>query len=140
LDDLELTAIDTNTATQDQETQNNGGHEEPDTPLSSASQSHYQPSNGNGLFTVNKHPTAGKIYGQGKTFMDTYHNNQYNSICQDNPYYPFASAQDWEVADFLLCSPLSMAQIDKFIKLKLVCVPACLHGYLSSLEIKLMFA
>lgn len=89
-------------------------------------QDHYQPSDGGGSFIVNEHPTAGKVYGRGNTFMDIFHADQYSDICKDNPYYPFASNTDWEIADFLLRLPLSMAQIDEFIKLKLVRCPVLL--------------
>ncbi|KAG2737451.1 hypothetical protein P692DRAFT_201663931, partial [Suillus brevipes Sb2] len=34
--------------------------------------------------------------------------------------YPFASKEEWEIGDFLLRSPLSMATIDVFLKLPLV--------------------
>ncbi|KAG1744791.1 hypothetical protein EDB19DRAFT_1591983, partial [Suillus lakei] len=34
--------------------------------------------------------------------------------------YPFASKEEWEIGDFLLRSPLSMAAIDVFLKLPLV--------------------
>ncbi|KAG1785391.1 uncharacterized protein HD556DRAFT_1214619, partial [Suillus plorans] len=34
--------------------------------------------------------------------------------------YPFASKEEWEIADFLLHSPLSMAVIDTFLKLSLI--------------------
>ncbi|KAG1770780.1 hypothetical protein EV702DRAFT_952803, partial [Suillus placidus] len=33
---------------------------------------------------------------------------------------PFASKEEWEIGDFPLCSPLSMAAIDAFLKLPLV--------------------
>ncbi|KAG2052647.1 hypothetical protein BDR06DRAFT_844090, partial [Suillus hirtellus] len=34
--------------------------------------------------------------------------------------YPFASKEEWEVADFLLCSPLSMAAINQFLELPML--------------------
>lgn len=101
-------------------------HHDDSEPLASAfppSWPHFQPSDGSGLFIVKEHPTAGKIYGRGNTFMDVFNTDQYSDVRKDNPYYPFASSTDWEVADFLLRSPLSMAQIDEFIKLKLVRCP-----------------
>ncbi|KAG2030953.1 hypothetical protein BDR03DRAFT_986755 [Suillus americanus] len=39
---------------------------------------------------------------------------------KENLFYPFASKEEWEIGDFLLCSPLSMATIDVFLKLPLV--------------------
>ena len=37
-----------------------------------------------------------------------------------NPYYPFLSKGEWEIAEFLSCSGLSMKIIDKFLSLSLV--------------------
>ncbi|KAG1846517.1 hypothetical protein C8R48DRAFT_616305 [Suillus tomentosus] len=48
--------------------------------------------------------------------MDPYSHHR-----KDNLYYPFASLQDWELKKFLLCSSLSMATINEFLRLKLVC-------------------
>ncbi|KAG0693661.1 hypothetical protein DFH29DRAFT_762430, partial [Suillus ampliporus] len=39
---------------------------------------------------------------------------------KDNLFYPFASKEEWEVADYLLHSSLSMAAIDKFLKLCMI--------------------
>ncbi|KAG2737085.1 hypothetical protein P692DRAFT_201684677, partial [Suillus brevipes Sb2] len=39
---------------------------------------------------------------------------------KENLFYPFASKEEWEIGDFLLRSPLSMAAIDVFLKLPLV--------------------
>ncbi|KAG0697850.1 hypothetical protein DFH29DRAFT_1003402 [Suillus ampliporus] len=39
---------------------------------------------------------------------------------KDNLFYPFASKEEWEVADYLLCSSLSMAAIDEFLKLRML--------------------
>ncbi|KAG1765866.1 hypothetical protein EV702DRAFT_1050860 [Suillus placidus] len=41
---------------------------------------------------------------------------------KENIYYPFASLQDWELGSFLLCSSLSMAAINQFLGLELVCL------------------
>ncbi|KIJ06825.1 hypothetical protein PAXINDRAFT_91431, partial [Paxillus involutus ATCC 200175] len=37
-----------------------------------------------------------------------------------NVYYPFASSADWDIAKFLLKSPMSMTQIDQFLKIELI--------------------
>ncbi|KAF9218670.1 hypothetical protein BS17DRAFT_719950, partial [Gyrodon lividus] len=37
-----------------------------------------------------------------------------------NVYYPFASTADWDIAKFLLQLPMSMAQIDQFLKIELI--------------------
>ncbi|KAI6102275.1 hypothetical protein F5141DRAFT_992439, partial [Pisolithus sp. B1] len=53
------------------------------------------------------------------TFLAQFHLNIYASQCQQNLYYPFASLGDWEIANFLLTSRLSMRAIDKFLSLHL---------------------
>ncbi|KAF8119429.1 hypothetical protein EV363DRAFT_1076614, partial [Boletus edulis] len=47
--------------------------------------------------------------------MDTY-----SFFHRSNLYYPFASHNDWQVANYLLQSGLSMAKIDEYLKLNLV--------------------
>ena len=37
-----------------------------------------------------------------------------------SPFYPFLSKGEWEIAEFLSCSGLSMRLIDKFLSLSLV--------------------
>ncbi|KAI6007996.1 hypothetical protein EDC04DRAFT_2582313 [Pisolithus marmoratus] len=44
----------------------------------------------------------------------------YSSFHHTNLYYPFANLNDWEMANFLLGSKLSMAKIDEFLSLCLV--------------------
>ncbi|KAI5980698.1 hypothetical protein EDD15DRAFT_2186761, partial [Pisolithus albus] len=44
----------------------------------------------------------------------------YASFRHANLYYPFANLNDWEMANFLLRSKLSMAKIDEFLSLCLV--------------------
>ena len=52
--------------------------------------------------------------------MDQFFSDQYAPFRQENLYYPFVSAADWQLASWLLCSHLSMAAIDDFLSLKLV--------------------
>ena len=63
---------------------------------------------------------ASEIFGHGDTFMDLFDKDPHSDKRKDNLYYPFASRQEWEVALYLLCSSLSMAELDKFLKLELV--------------------
>jgi hypothetical protein len=66
---------------------------------------------------------AAKIYpGRGQTFRDRFNMDAYAAHRKENIYYPFASLQDWELGSFLLCSSLSMAAIDQFLGLELVCL------------------
>ena len=73
-----------------------------------------------GLF-VEEYEGAAKEYGTGMTFMDEFDCDQYANERVNNLYYPFASRDEWEFAAFLLRSDLSMASIDSFLSLNLVC-------------------
>ena len=66
-------------------------------------------------------PNAGKIYGQAKTSMDRFNEDRYTPYRVQNPHYPFADKEEWEVASFLLRSGMSMQNMDEFLRLKLVC-------------------
>ena len=65
---------------------------------------------------------AGTCYSQdGTTFLDIFDADEYADCRKDNLFYPFASRNEWEVADFLLRSSLSMAAINEFLALSMVC-------------------
>jgi hypothetical protein len=69
-----------------------------------------------------KYEGAGTCYSQdGLTFLDLFDADEYAECRKYNLFYPFASKEEWEVADFLLRSPLSMAATDEFLKLPMVC-------------------
>ena len=70
---------------------------------------------------IDAHPSTPSIYPGGTTFMDQFFADQYADFRQENLYYPFASRIDWQLASWLLCSRLSMAAIDDFLSLELVC-------------------
>lgn len=64
---------------------------------------------------------AGTCYaGDGVTFLDLFDADEYAECRKENLFYPFASKEEWEVADFLLRSPLSMAAINQFLELPMV--------------------
>lgn len=71
-------------------------------------------------FNIKKHPTSGGVYGCGETFMDQCDKDRFTEMRKGNLYYPFASRDEWELASFLLRSRLSMAAVDRFLKLQLV--------------------
>src|SRR6266567_2710686 len=79
-----------------------------------------QPSPPTFPFFKETHPTASTVYGKGSTFMDIFDKDSHASKRMKQLYYPFASKDEWELASFLLRSNLSMASIDKFLKLNLV--------------------
>jgi hypothetical protein len=60
---------------------------------------------------------ASKTYGKGTTFMAKFDYDRFANERTANLYYPFASREEWEVASFLLCSSLSMHDIDTVLSL-----------------------
>jgi hypothetical protein len=75
-------------------------------------------------FNIKKHHTSGSLYGRGDTFMDQCNKDRFHEMRKGDLYYPFMSRDEWELASFLLRSPLSMAAVDSFLKLKLVTYPS----------------
>ena len=67
-------------------------------------------------------PGASEIFGNGKTYMDLFDDDEYAGNRETNMYYPFASQPEWELASFLLESGLSMVATDRFLKLQMVSV------------------
>lgn len=67
-------------------------------------------------------PGAAKVVDQSSTkFMDTFDQDRFAEIRDtQNIYYPFADRPEWELAEFLATSELSMAAIDRFLSLPLV--------------------
>ena len=63
---------------------------------------------------------ASKTYGKGTSFMAHFDYDRFANERIANLYYPFASREEWEFASFLLCSSLSMHDIDAFLSLDLV--------------------
>ena len=67
---------------------------------------------------------SSEVFGSGETFLDLFDEDEHTGAHQANPYYPFASQPEWELASFLLKSDLSRVAIDQFLKLQLVCALA----------------
>ncbi|KAJ7772185.1 hypothetical protein B0H16DRAFT_1305261 [Mycena metata] len=63
---------------------------------------------------------ASRTFGKGKTFMDLFHEDKYSKERRSNVYYPFASAEEWELASFVSRSKMSNETIDELLKLRLV--------------------
>ncbi|KAG6376024.1 hypothetical protein JVT61DRAFT_1988 [Boletus reticuloceps] len=60
----------------------------------------------------------------GRTFMRTFDEDQFAHIWQSkNLYYHFADHAEWNMVEFLPTSSLSMANIDCFFSLLMVCIP-----------------
>lgn len=56
----------------------------------------------------------------GKTFMDSFREDQYAEERKVNPYFPFASQEEWQFASWLLRSRLSLTAIDSLLSLDIV--------------------
>jgi hypothetical protein len=63
---------------------------------------------------------ASKTFGRGMTFMDHFHNDKYTKERVANVYFPFCSAEEWQLASFISRSNLSVPMIDELINLRLV--------------------
>lgn len=63
---------------------------------------------------------AGETYGHTKSFLDRFRDDKYAPHRVQNPHYPFADQEEWELGSFLLESGMSMQKVDEFLKLKLV--------------------
>ena len=70
---------------------------------------------------VDCHLGARQAKGDGETFITHFDLDGFSAYCKLNLYYPFSSLQDWEMANFLLTSQLSMRAINDFLSLQLVC-------------------
>ncbi|KAF8546450.1 hypothetical protein OG21DRAFT_1426987 [Imleria badia] len=53
----------------------------------------------------------------GKTFMDTFRDDQYANERQQNLYFPFALHKEWMFASWLLCLGISLTAIDSLLLL-----------------------
>jgi hypothetical protein len=73
-------------------------------------------------------PGAGQTFGDGPNFMDVFDSDVHSDMRKENPYYPFASKGEWEIASFLERCGLSMKWIDEFLGLSKVSV--AVHGKL----------
>ena len=90
-----------------------------------SNENQYDNENDSGAFRESEeetYPGAGAYYSQdGLTFLDLFDADEYAECRKDNLFYPFASKEEWEVANFLLRSSLSMAAVDEFLNLPMVC-------------------
>ncbi|KIK17531.1 hypothetical protein PISMIDRAFT_111211 [Pisolithus microcarpus 441] len=62
---------------------------------------------------------AAIIYRIGDTFLRCFDMDRHALHRQTNMYYPFANLGDWEMANFLLQSNLSMREIDSYLSLSM---------------------
>ena len=71
-------------------------------------------------YHIDEYSGSAMVFGSGRNFMDKFDADQFSSERMEQPYYPFASRDEWELASYLLRSSLSMAAIDQLLKLELV--------------------
>lgn len=71
-------------------------------------------------YTAEFHKNRPKTYGCGNTFIDDFNKDQFSQQRTINLYFPFASKSEWQLAQFLLQSNLSMAATNTFLALDLV--------------------
>ncbi|KAI5986321.1 hypothetical protein EDD15DRAFT_2174972 [Pisolithus albus] len=62
---------------------------------------------------------AAIVYGIGDTFLRRFDMDRHAFHRQTNMYYPFANFGDWEMANFLLQSNLSMREVDNYLSLSM---------------------
>jgi len=67
-----------------------------------------------------EYPGAACIQGYGKTALDLFDEDQFSDQRRCNLFYPWALKVEWELTQYLLKSPLFLADIDEFLKLELV--------------------
>ena len=71
-------------------------------------------------------PNAGHVFGSGPGFLGWFQGDGDVEARSANPYYPFLSKGEWEIASFLSRSGLSMKLIDEFLSLGSV---SCSGGF-----------
>ncbi|KAG6377808.1 hypothetical protein JVT61DRAFT_14582 [Boletus reticuloceps] len=77
-------------------------------------------------------PNAERAAGDGQTFLAKFRQDEFAPYRTLNLYYPFSSPEDWQMANFLLTSHLSMRAINDFLSLNLAHLLSWLHCTLFS--------
>lgn len=72
-----------------------------------------------------KFPFSGHVHNRSCGFMDNFHADKFSEERAQNPYYPFASKGEWQLASFLSRANLSIKAIDEFLSLELVRILRC---------------
>lgn len=71
-------------------------------------------------FLTEPFPCASKNYKSRRSFLDNFDTNVYALEHKSNVFYSFVDSRDWEMAQWLTLSELSMLKIDKFLSIQLV--------------------
>ena len=67
-------------------------------------------------------PFAGHVFSHSGGFMENFHADKFSEERTQNPFYPFSSKGEWQLAAFLSRTGISMSFIDEFLSLDLVSV------------------
>jgi hypothetical protein len=73
-------------------------------------------------YSIHPFPNASQDFRGGNTFLDQFDADVYAPRRSSNVHYPFADLRDWEMAQWLTLSGLSMHEVDKFLSIRLVCL------------------
>ncbi|KAJ3834635.1 hypothetical protein F5878DRAFT_544520, partial [Lentinula raphanica] len=71
------------------------------------------------LLCVESFPGAAAVYYRGKTAVDEFNDDRFFEERKTNLYYPVANRNEWQLANWLLTSSLSMGKIDELLRLEL---------------------
>ncbi|KJA17834.1 hypothetical protein HYPSUDRAFT_145923, partial [Hypholoma sublateritium FD-334 SS-4] len=71
---------------------------------------------GNLFFKV-YHPNRAYHAAGGKNLLQSINDDQFADIREDNPYYPFANKDEWELVKWMTDASLTQQQIDAFLRL-----------------------
>ena len=75
---------------------------------------------GDGQTFTEVFPGCSNSYPGRLTFMDLFWQNEHAEKWQENLYFPFASANEWQFLSWCICSRLSMAAINSLLSLSIV--------------------
>lgn len=76
---------------------------------------------------VEPYPVASATYGKGVVpFIEVYR----ECLLNQPPFHPFRDQEEWEFAEKLMTSGMSLTQVDQLIKLPIVSYISILYLYL----------
>ncbi|KAJ3765392.1 hypothetical protein FB446DRAFT_795094 [Lentinula raphanica] len=71
-----------------------------------------------GGFFIESFSGAAAVVLAGRTALDEFNDDRFAEQRKTNLYYPFTSRKEWQLANWLLTSSLTMAEMDGFFKLE----------------------
>jgi hypothetical protein len=84
---------------------------------------------GQKAFHKEYHKNGWRTFGRAPTFMDTFNADEYSTpeSAGTTSIILFASADEWELASFIIRLNMTVAAADEFLKLRLVCFISSLN-------------